>query len=100
MPTSRSSTTSRRPTPCAPARRLSCSIACSTDTEVPSIVTGTPRSKPTITSPGVFQEAGFHRAAPHVLVDGERGAFGDVDRDGVLLGEGDGLLPRPRVVAD
>ena len=122
MPTSRSSTTSSRPTPCAPARRLSSSMACSTVTGLPSIDTGTPRSNPTITSSGrapvdgrvlgvvvdvlgrrvpeVLEEAGFHRAAPHVLVDGERRALGDVDRDGVLLGERDGLLPRPRVVAD
>ena len=50
--------------------------------------------------PQVLQEAGFHRAAPDVLVDRERRTLGDVDRDGVLLGERDRLLPRPRVVAD
>ncbi|COW69705.1 Uncharacterised protein [Mycobacterium tuberculosis] len=55
MPTSRSSTTSRRPTPCAPARRLSSSIAASIDTGLPSTDTGTPRSKPTITSSGTPQ---------------------------------------------
>lgn len=49
--------------------------------------------------PKVFQETGFHRTTPHVLVDGERRAFGHVDRDGVLLGERDRLLPRPRVIA-
>ena len=48
----------------------------------------------------MFEEAGFHRAAPDVLVDRERRTFADVDRDGVLLGERDGLLARPRVVAD
>ena len=50
--------------------------------------------------PQVLEEAGLHRPAPDVLVDGERRPLGDVDRDRVLLGERDGLLPGPRVVAD
>ena len=50
--------------------------------------------------PQVFQEAGLHRAAPDVLVDRERRALGDVDRNRVVLGERDGLLPGPGVVAD
>ena len=50
--------------------------------------------------PQVLEEAGLDRAAPHVLVDRERRALGDVDRDGVLLGERNGLLARPRVVPD
>src|SRR6478752_4402107 len=50
--------------------------------------------------PEVLEEAGLHRPAPHVLVDRERRALGDVDRNGVLLGERDGLLARPRVVPD
>lgn len=49
--------------------------------------------------PQVLQEAGLHGAAPDVLVDREGRALTDVDRDGVLLGEGDGLLPGPCVVA-
>ena len=48
----------------------------------------------------MLEEAGLHGAAPHVLVDGERRTLGDVDRDGVLLGERDGLLTGPGVVAD
>ncbi len=50
--------------------------------------------------PQLLQEAGLHRAAPDVLVDGERRTLGDVDRDRVLLGERDGLLPGPGVIAD
>ncbi len=51
--------------------------------------------------PEVFQEAGFHRPTPYVLVDGERRALGDVDRDRVFfLGERDRLLAGPGVVAD
>jgi len=48
--------------------------------------------------PEMFQEAGFPPRGPHTfwsIENGER--FGDVDRDGVLFGEGDSLLPRPRV---
>ena len=50
--------------------------------------------------PEMLQEAGFHGATPHVLIDGERRALGDIDRDRVLLGERNGLLPGPGVVPD
>lgn len=50
--------------------------------------------------PQMLEEAGLHGTAPDVLVDRERRALGDVDRDGILLGERDGLLPGPGVVAD
>ena len=50
--------------------------------------------------PEMLQEPGLHRATPDVLVDGERRALGDVDRDRVLLRERDGLLPGPGIVAD
>src|SRR3954470_547037 len=100
MPTSRSSTMSSRPTPWAPARRFSSSIACSIVTCRPSIDVGTPSVKPMVTSsgsrgtarltghgrvlgvlvdvldgavPDVLQEAGLDGPAPHVLVDRVRG---------------------------
>ena len=50
---------SSRPMPWAPARRLSCSMACRTVTFWPSIVTGTPASKPTTTSSASRGSAGF-----------------------------------------
>ena len=43
---------SSRPTPWAPARRLSSSIACSIVTGRPSMATGTPSSKVMMTSSG------------------------------------------------
>ena len=55
MPTNRSSTTSRRPTPCAPARRLSSTIASRTETGRPSIAVGRPFSKLMMTSSGACQ---------------------------------------------
>ena len=43
---------SRRPMPCAPARVLSSSIACSTVTGRPSIAVGTPSRKVRTSSSG------------------------------------------------
>ncbi|SLD05225.1 Uncharacterised protein [Mycobacteroides abscessus subsp. massiliense] len=48
--------------------------------------------------PKVFQEAGFHRASPHVLIDRERRLLRHVDRNLVLCRERDRLLAGPRVV--
>ena len=48
----------------------------------------------------MLEEAGLDRSAPYVLVDGERRPLADVDRDLVLVGERDGLLTGPRVIAD
>ena len=50
--------------------------------------------------PQILEESGLDGAAPDVLVDRERRLLGHVDRDVVLLGERDGLLAGPRVVAD
>src|SRR5699024_7361858 len=49
--------------------------------------------------PQVLQVAGLNGAAPDVLVDGERGGLGLLDRDVVFLGEGDGLVAGPGVIA-
>ena len=122
MPTSRSSTTSSRPTPCSPAAavelldRLQHGHPPAVDRNrhapfesddhligrapVDGRVLGVVVHVLGRRVPQVLEEPGLHRPAPHVLVDGERRALGDVDRDRVLLGERDGLLPRPRVVAD
>ena len=58
MPTRRSSTMSSRPTPCAPARRLSSRIASSTETGRPSIAVGTPSVKEMTTSSGTADASG------------------------------------------
>ena len=111
---------SSRPTPCAPARALSCWIASSIVTGLPSIATGTPASNVMTTSsasrgsgrvggvgvdvldrtvPDVLEEAGLDRPAPHVLVDRVRRLLGHVDRQVVRLGELDGLVAGHRQVA-
>ena len=110
-----------RPTPWAPARRLSSLMACSGVTLTPSIATGTPASKEMVTSsgaggnsgvggvvvdvlgggvPDVLEEAGLDGAAPDVLVDRVRVLLGGLDRQSLFLGEGDGLVAGQGEVAD
>ena len=50
--------------------------------------------------PRVLEDAALGGAAPEVLVDGVRRALGDVDRQPVLLGEGDGPVTGHAAVTD